>query len=154
MNKGEIIQSVINVGCIGETISAVRAQFGAHNAKQPMVKQVLEEIAADESNHAQLAWNTVEWAVNRIPELRRVAKETFKERLDRPIITLNSYPTDYCYDCERDSVLRDHGLLLDVDQHNTENLGIRNIIEPAVQSQLTNVATIATQIMNINLSKY
>ena len=154
MNKEEVIQSVINEGCIGETISAVRAQFGFYKAKEPMVKDILEEIAADESNHAQLAWNTVQWVIDRFPKLRSVAKETFKARLDRPISTLNSFPTDYCYDCDRDSALRDHGLLLDVDQHNTENHGIRNVIEPAVRNELKDVETIAAQIVNIDLSQY
>ena len=33
-SKEDIIQSVINEGCIGETISAVRAQLGSHYAKK------------------------------------------------------------------------------------------------------------------------
>ena len=59
ISKGEIIRSVIMEGCIGETIAAVQAYLGARYAKDPIVKSILEEIAADESNHAQLAWNTV-----------------------------------------------------------------------------------------------
>merc|ERR1719188_741691 len=88
--KEDIIQSVINEGCIGETISAVRAQLGSHYAKQHMVKETLERIASDETNHAQLAWNTVQWAIERFPQLQGIAEEAFRSQLDRPITSVNS----------------------------------------------------------------
>ena len=152
--KEDIIQSVINEGCIGETISAVRAQLGSHYAKQPMVKDALEQIAADESNHAQLAWNTVQWAIERYPELRGIAEETFRVQLNRPITSLNNIPMDHCDDCERDSALRDHGLLLGVDQDHTETFGIQNVIEPVVKHGFQNVDMISKQILNTNFMKY
>ena len=150
----ENLQSVINEGCIGETISAVRAQLGAHYAKQPMVKDSLETIAADEANHAQLAWNTVQWAITRYPELQTIAKETFKARLDRPLINLNSVPMDHCYDCEKDSSLHDNGLLLDEDQLNTEVLSIQNVIHPVVENEFQNVEVISTQILSMDFTKF
>ena len=153
-SKEEVIQSVINEGCIGETISAVRAQVGSQYAKQPMIKDMLETIAADETNHAQLAWNTVQWAIERYPELRDVAEETFRARLDRPMETLNSFPTGNFNDCDQDSTLRDHGLLLDEDHIKTENLGIKNVIGPVVENEFQNVGAISTQILNIDFSKY
>ena len=153
-SKEEVIQSVINEGCIGETISAVRAQVGSQYAKQPILKGILETIAADETNHAQLAWNTVEWAIERFPELRDVTEETFRARLDRPMETLNSFPTGNFYDCDQDSALHDHGLLLDEDQIKTENLGIKNVIGPVVENELQNVGDISKQILNIDFSKY
>ena len=150
----ETIQSVINEGCIGETIAAVRAQLGAHYAKQPMVKDSLETIAADEANHAQLAWNTVQWAITRYPELQTIAKATFQARIDRPLITMKSIPMDHCDDCEKDSALHDNGLLLDEDQLNTEVLSIQNVIHPVVRNEFQNVEVISTQIMNMDFSKY
>jgi len=153
-SKEEVIQSVINEGCIGETISAVRAQVGSQYAKQPMIKDMLETIAADETNHAQLAWNTVQWAIERFPELRDVAEETFRARLDRPMETLNSFPTGNFYDCDQDSTLHDHGLLLDEDHIKTENLSIKNVIGPVVENEFQNVGAISTQILNIDFSKY
>ena len=154
LSSEEIIQSVIGEGCIGETISAVRAQLGSHYAKQPMVKDILERIAIDETNHAQLAWNTVQWAIERFPHLQGIVEETFRAQLDRQMTSINSMPTDYCYDCERDSALHDHGLLLDDDNHNTENLGIRDVIEPVVQENFRNVEIISDNILNMDFSKY
>ena len=153
-SKGEIIQSVINEGCIGETIAAVRAQLGSQYAKQPMVKDALARIAVDESSHAQLAWNTVQWAIERYPELRGIAEETFRVQLDRPITSLNNILMDHCDDCERDSALRDHGLLLDVDQDSTETFGLKNVIEPVVKHGFQNVDMISKQILNMDLMKY
>ena len=154
MRKSEIVQSVITEGCIGETVAAVRAQLSAHYAKEQKVKGILEEIAADETNHSQLAWNTVQWAISRFPELRDIAEETFKAQLDRPIDMVNGLPTTYCYDCEKESALHDYGLLVDTDKDTTENLGIQNVIEPVVLNEFVNVDTISTQILNMDFSKY
>ena len=154
MRKSEIIQSVIAEGCIGETVAAVRAQLSAHYAKEQKVKGILEEIAADETNHSQLAWKTVQWAINRFPELRVIAEDTFEAQLDRPIDMANGLPTDYCYDCEKGSALHDYGLLLDTDKVTTKNLGIQNVIEPVVLNEFLNVDTISTKISNMDFSKY
>ena len=153
-SKKEIIESVITEGCIGETISAVRMKLKSHNAKQPMVKDILDEIAADETNHAQLAWNTVQWAVERYPNLLGIAEETFKMQLDRPTNSLYNITMDQCQDCEKDSALRDHGLLLDVDNESTEVIGVKNVIEPAVQLGFRDVEMISQQIMNMDFIKY
>ena len=154
MSNSEIIKSVITEGCIGETVAAVRAKLSAHYAKELNLKSILEEIAADETNHSQLAWNTVQWAITRFPELRVIAEETFKTQLDRPIDMVNGLPTSYCYDCEKESALHDHGLLVDTDKDITENLGIQNVIEPVVLNDFINVDTISKQILNMDFSKY
>ena len=154
MRKSEIIQSVIAEGCIGETVAAVRAQLSAHYAKEQKVKGILEEIAADETNHSQLAWNTVQWAINRFPELRVMAEETFRAQLDRRMEIEHGLPTSNCYDCEKESALHDYGLLVDTDKDTTENLGIQNVIKPVVLNQFKNVDTISTQILNMDFSKY
>ena len=153
-SKEDIIQSVINEGCIGETISAVRMKLQSHYAQQPMVKDILEQIAADESNHAQLAWNTVQWAVERYSDLQDIAEETFKMQLDRPITSLNNKNMNQCYHCEQDKGLRDHGLLLDEDKDNAEVLGMQNVIEPAFQHGFHNVEMILKQILNMDFIKY
>ena len=154
LGKEDIIQSVINEGCIGETIAAVGAILGANYAKQPMVKDVLEKIAADESNHAQLAWTTVKWAIKRFPELRNVVERTFDARFNHPITTSINLPIDHSNDCEHDSALHNHGLLVEKDQLDAVHFGIRNVIEPVVQNGFENVETISTQILSIDFSKF
>jgi hypothetical protein len=58
-----IIRLVIREGCIGETVAAVEAGEAEENAMDPVVRGVLSMIAGDESEHAELAWRTVRWAL-------------------------------------------------------------------------------------------
>ena len=50
-------------GCVGETIAALAAERAAARAEDPAIREMLEQIAEDESRHAALAWRTVRWAV-------------------------------------------------------------------------------------------
>jgi hypothetical protein len=50
-------------GCVGETIAALAAERAAARAEDPAIREILEQIAEDESRHAALAWRTVRWAV-------------------------------------------------------------------------------------------
>jgi hypothetical protein len=52
-------------GCIGETLSAALALEQAARASDPEVRKALATIASDEARHAELAWKTVAWAVER-----------------------------------------------------------------------------------------
>jgi len=58
-----IVRLVIREGCAGETIAAVEAGEAEANAKDPVVRALLAGIANDESEHAELAWRTVRWAL-------------------------------------------------------------------------------------------
>ncbi len=55
--------STVKEGCIGETVAAVAAAEQLARATDPAVRAALEQIAADEARHAELAWRTVAWAV-------------------------------------------------------------------------------------------
>jgi len=50
-------------GCVGETLAAWVAAAQAAQATDPLVRESLEVIAADETRHAELAWRTVAWCV-------------------------------------------------------------------------------------------
>lgn len=52
-------------GCIGETLSAIIAAEQLARATDPAVRRALSAIAEDESRHAELAWRTVAWAIER-----------------------------------------------------------------------------------------
>jgi hypothetical protein len=52
-------------GCVGETVAAVVAAEQLARATDPAVRAALAEIAADEARHAELAWRTLSWAVQR-----------------------------------------------------------------------------------------
>ncbi len=60
----DILRMVVREGCIGETIAAIEAAEAAEHATDPVVKAVLDQIAADEQRHAELAWRYVAWAID------------------------------------------------------------------------------------------
>jgi hypothetical protein len=60
-------------GCIGETLSAIIAGEQLARATDPAVRRALSAIAEDESRHAELAWRTVAWAIERGGEAVRLA---------------------------------------------------------------------------------
>ena len=86
MDIEEIVQSVIVEGCIGETLSAIEAHFAAHYAQDGAVKEALEEIAVDETRHGQLAWDTIEWILQKQPEIRNFVNDVFEEELEKLIM--------------------------------------------------------------------
>jgi hypothetical protein len=48
-----------------------------------VIHGVLEQIAADELRHAQLAWATLDWLLATHPELRSLAQIVFDRELER-----------------------------------------------------------------------
>lgn len=80
------VRNTLLEGCIGETLAAAEAQAACEHVKDPVVRQILERIAADETRHAALAFRFVSWAIGhgdaRIQELVR---ETL---LERPIFAV------------------------------------------------------------------
>jgi hypothetical protein len=62
----QIVHLVVVEGCIGETIAAVRAAEAVALATDATVRAVLQQIAADETRHAELAWSFVAWALSKV----------------------------------------------------------------------------------------
>ncbi|MEQ9322731.1 MAG: ferritin-like domain-containing protein, partial [Polyangiaceae bacterium] len=59
-----ILRLVVREGCIGETVAAIEAAEAASHASDPVVRVILEGIAADEHRHAELAWKYVDWVLS------------------------------------------------------------------------------------------
>jgi hypothetical protein len=59
----EIAASAVEEGCVGETVAAMAASEQLSRATDPAVRAALAGIAEDEARHAELAWQTVAWAV-------------------------------------------------------------------------------------------
>lgn len=56
-------RETIEDGCVGETIAAAEAHAGAQQSEDPVVRDVLLGIAADETRHAELAWKILRFAL-------------------------------------------------------------------------------------------
>jgi hypothetical protein len=64
-----VVERALLEGCVGETAAALEARFAAEASTEPVVRGVLETIAADEERHAALAFRFVAWALERDPRL-------------------------------------------------------------------------------------
>lgn len=68
----DVLVAVAEEGCLGETLAAVECAVAAQRAHSPAVQRALEQIAADEAEHAALAWRTLQWGLPRLePSARR-----------------------------------------------------------------------------------
>ncbi|NUP12515.1 MAG: ferritin-like domain-containing protein [Polyangiaceae bacterium] len=76
----DILAATIREGCVGETIAALLAARAADQAEDPGVREALREIAEDEARHAELAWQTIAWALKqRHAAWRKAIERTFAE---------------------------------------------------------------------------
>lgn len=76
-------------GCLNETIAALEAGAAADTTKHEALKLVLEEIARDEQNHAELAWEYVAWA---IATGGRSVRDVIKTAAERAMTELEAEP--------------------------------------------------------------
>lgn len=66
----EIARSLVEEGCVGETIGAAEAARDAIAEPGP-VGEILSRIARDEERHAVLAWRTLQWMLEAHPRATR-----------------------------------------------------------------------------------
>jgi hypothetical protein len=58
-----IVIGTVREGCVGETLAALEAAEALQHNEDEAARPVLERIAAEEAQHAQLAWRFVAWAL-------------------------------------------------------------------------------------------
>lgn len=73
----EMVHTAILEGAVGETIAAMEAAEALERASDPAVRQVLTQVVADETNHAQLAWNFLRWALQQDVSLGHSMRQAF-----------------------------------------------------------------------------
>ncbi|MBV1857549.1 MAG: ferritin-like domain-containing protein [Nannocystaceae bacterium] len=59
----EFAAATVREGCVGETIAAWLAQTLAQGAEDPVARAVLQKIANEEAEHAELSWAALQWAI-------------------------------------------------------------------------------------------
>jgi hypothetical protein len=57
-----VAAAAVREGCIGETVAALLVEEARDRAEDPAVRAALTVIAADEADHAAMAWRLVAWA--------------------------------------------------------------------------------------------
>lgn len=103
-----ILRTTIEEGCLGETRAALEASWAAERCADPILRAVLETIAADEARHAELAWRVVRWILSSAPELVPLATEQFA-RAAEPLDSTRTRPRAEA--AEAAEAAEHHGLL-------------------------------------------
>lgn len=131
LGERDLLSLVVNTvleGCIGETVAAAEAAWGRDRADDPVLRDVLAGIAADEARHAELAFAFVHWAVRREPSLAAAV-------LDTAIRELATLPPD-----EPDSAdgwLARHGLLPDSRRSALRRQALQEMVLPCLRGICT-----------------
>jgi hypothetical protein len=68
-------------GCVNETLAAAAARWRAEDESDPAAATALRAIADDEERHAELAWQTLAWAIERGGDSVRDAVAAARRRL-------------------------------------------------------------------------
>jgi hypothetical protein len=81
----ELAVATAREGCLAETSAAWLASELATSASDPAVRAALEQIAAEEAEHAELSWMTLRWTIEAGgAEVREAVAKVFAEA--RPIM--------------------------------------------------------------------
>ena len=150
----DIIRSIIQEGCIEETLAAIEAHYRESLAQDPSVKLALKEIADDETRHAKLAWDTISWISKKHPEYMNFIEATFNDQFDdekQVLRQLSSSETSICPDYGKDEYLQRFGILVPNDQEKVRRFGIEKIIKPTFESGTNQFNSIFDKIIGLNV---
>lgn len=121
------VRRVIREGCVGETVAAVEAGEAGTRANDPVVRQTLEMIAADESEHAELAWRTVKWALH---TFGANVRETIREEMARLADELGT--AHETRRTKHDEELLDHGVVTAEVRGSIRRAALKQVVLPCL----------------------
>ena len=108
MDLTAAVHDTLREGCIGETVAALEASEALAHCEDSRARAVLERIAVEEGEHAELAWRFVAWALETSPELTERVREAFALELAGAQPQRERRPRDVS---AHDRELARHGLL-------------------------------------------
>lgn len=125
-----VVLDTVREGCIGETVAALESAEALQHCEDPATRPVLAAIAAEELQHAELAWRFVAWALERAPaslhaEVRRAfaAASASSDRGAEPMSSL-------------DHALARHGLLAGPVRRALQRRVLAGVVAPCAQALL------------------
>jgi hypothetical protein len=126
------VATLLQEGCIGETLAAIEALEALGHARDPAVRQVLATIAADEQRHAELAWRTLAWLVAEGRVARSVVSAALIDVIERAAMAVGADAPDLD--------LRPYGILDDVGRRELRADALAHVIAPCARALLERVA--------------
>jgi len=81
-SRAEVLERLIREACFGETLGVAEVTEQARLCDQPIIRDHLMMVRADETRHAGLAWRALQWIMNSADEderadLIQLARSTF-----------------------------------------------------------------------------
>ena len=140
-----ITRSVVLDGCIEDTILAIETAQRANSSEDLAIKSALNQMAWDNAKHAQYAWDTLEWIIEKFPEIRGFVLETLKIELERNLQNVECHSlkkeipstcTKPGTDSEEITMFRKYGLMTEDERINIRQTVMKKAIEPVYKSGL------------------
>ncbi len=94
-SRGMLALAIENAreGCVGESFAALTAHWQAATADDPDVRTHLRRVAADETRHAELAWEIDAWLRTRLAPRERAHLEAVRaDELARIAVAIEAPP--------------------------------------------------------------
>jgi hypothetical protein len=138
----ELAVAAVHEGCVGEAMAAVLAGERLEQARDPMVRAALTKITTDEARHAELAWRTVVWAIERGGhDVYAAVRAAFDEVLAPYLANAGRHDGE-----EVDDELRAHGRASPATIRRVQEVVAREVVAPIAASLSTLVASRAKAI--------
>ena len=154
LNIEDIIESVIRDGCIQETISAIEGHFRAKYASDEVVKNSLTKLAADETKHAQLAWDTIKWIAEKYPEHEVFVSKIFEKELKKEEKCSNMKVKNHTENICDQSIIEDmfmsYGIPPKSKKDRLRDAAIGDIIKPVYEAGFGDFSSISHRITAFN----
>jgi hypothetical protein len=129
-----VVLGTLREGCIGETIAAIEAREALLHCEDPDTCALLRQIAAEEAQHAELAWRFVAWGLEVGPaSLRESVRSLFADALGEPR-TARTETSPF------DLALLRHGSFGVPLRHALRERVLAEVIGPCAEALLANVA--------------
>lgn len=129
----QIVAATIREGCLGETLAALEAALASERATDPVVKDALHTIHADETRHACLAWRFIRWALEEGYVTPAELEADFQSAVAASLAELSGS------DCPASEGGREHGMLDGTSRRALRDAAVETVIRPAL-AQLTSPA--------------
>jgi hypothetical protein len=120
------VTRLIVEGCVGETLGVAEVLALLEHEVDPVLRPRLEQIAADETRHAALAWRTLRWFAERVDPA--VIERAFEQALSQ-VERVDDEATDPT-----------HGRLGTAAKRRIRARAIESVIDPLRNSVMTSLA--------------
>lgn len=143
----QIVDLVIEEGCIGETCAALFAAEGCSHATDVHIKAVLAKIRDDEFRHAELAWRFVAWATEQPEFDTRALPSMFTRAIEQRGTQTRLHDSGARHGAVHpndDDALLGAGILGTAREAELTRAALGEVIRPCAEALLHRVASSAT----------